>query len=70
MKIQDLRAKTNAELEFDLGRMQKELFDQRFKSSTDATAQPARIRGLRRDLARIHTLLLERTQKIRGQEPR
>jgi large subunit ribosomal protein L29 len=70
MKIQDLRGKRDSELEYDLDRTQKELFDVRFKSATENSAQPGRIREMRRQVARIRTLLHERKQHIRGQESR
>jgi large subunit ribosomal protein L29 len=70
MKIDEIRSKTNSELEFDLANLKKEMFGLRFKASTEASANPSRIRTLRREIARIKTLVNERAQQIRGQEPR
>ena len=70
MKTDDTRGKTNSELEFDLVGIKKELFGMRFKATTETTANPARIRLLRRQIARIQTMLHERDLRIRGQEPR
>jgi large subunit ribosomal protein L29 len=70
MKIDEIRGKTDSELEFDLKGLEKELFNLRFKSATEASANPSRIREARRDVARIKTVLIERSNKIRGQEPR
>ena len=70
MKIEETRSKTNSELEFDLANIKKELFGLRFKASTDSSTNPSRIRTLRREIARIKTLVHERAMKIRGQEPR
>jgi len=70
MNIEEVRSKTDTELDFDLGEMRKELFDLRFKSATEASNNPARIRAVRRSIARVNTVLHERQQKIRGQEPR
>ena len=70
MKIDDIRGKTNGELEFELKNLEKELFSLRFKASTEASANPSRIREARREVARIKTILHERASKIRGQEPR
>jgi large subunit ribosomal protein L29 len=70
MKIDEVRSKTDAELEYDLEHMKKELFDMRFKAATDTSANPARIRQVRRGIARVHTVMRERAQRIRGQEPR
>ncbi len=70
MKIEEVRGKTDSELEFQLTELQRELFDRRFKSATETSANPARIRHVRRAIARIHTILNERNRRIRGQEPR
>lgn len=70
MKTEEIRSKTNSELEFDLANIKKELFGLRFKASTEASQNPSRIRTLRRDIARIETVFHERAQHIRGQEPR
>ncbi len=70
MKIEEVRGKTGGELEYELGKLQRELFDRRFKAATETSADPARIRHVRRAIARIHTVLHERQSKIRGQEPR
>jgi large subunit ribosomal protein L29 len=70
MKIEEIRGKTDSELDYELGRMQEELFGLRFKAATETSANPARIEGLRRALARIRTVLHERATGIRGQEPR
>ena len=68
MKIEEVRSKNNTELEFDLGGLKKELFGLRFKNATDSSASPARIKQLRRSVARIQTVMHERTLGIRGQE--
>ena len=68
MKIEEVRSKTDAELGYELESMKKELFDLRFRSATETTGNPARIRVLRRAIARINTVLHERTKGIRGQE--
>ena len=67
MKIEEVRSKTDNELEFDLGNLKKELFDLRFRASTDSAANPARIRQLRRAIARVNTVLHERTLGVRGE---
>ena len=70
MDIKELRGKENRELEFDLRKLEKELFDLRFKASAEDVANPSRIRQIRRDIARIKTLLREREIGTRGQEKR
>lgn len=70
MKIEEMRGKTDHELDYELGKMKQELFDLRFKSATQVLTNPARIRLLRRTIARVNTLLHERSTGVRGQEPR
>lgn len=70
MKIDEIRAKRDSELEYDLANIKKELFGLRFKGATETSANPARIRVLKRDIARMTTILNERKRKIRGQESR
>jgi large subunit ribosomal protein L29 len=68
MKIEEVRSKTDSELEFELDGMKKELFELRFKASAETSANPLRIRTLRRGVARIRTVLHERSTGVRGQE--
>ena len=65
MKPEEIRSKNETELEFELAKMKKEMFDLRFKSATQSIASPARIRTLRRAIARINTILRERAQESR-----
>ncbi len=70
MNIDEIKSKTKSELEYELGKSKKELFDMRFKSATQSVPSPAQIRTLRRTIARINTILHERATGVRGQEPR
>ena len=70
MKIDEIRGKSDNELDFERKKVARELFDLRFKAATETSANPARINEARRDVARIYTVLHERRKRIRGQEPR
>ena len=70
MNIEEVRSKTDSELDYELANMKKELFDLRFRSATETTANPSRIKVLRRSIARVNTVLHERAKGIRGQEPK
>jgi large subunit ribosomal protein L29 len=70
MKTVEIRGKTDSELEYELKQLEKELFDRRFRAATETSADPSRIREVRRTIARIHTIRHERANSIRGQEPR
>ena len=69
MKIEEVRSKKDSELEFDLANLNKELHDLRFKAATGNVQSPARIRTVRRSVARIKTVLKERALGAEAQEP-
>ena len=70
MKIEDIRAKTDSELDFELTNLKKDLFEPRFRASMGTDANTGRIREMRRDVARIQTVLHERTIGVRGAAPK
>ncbi len=57
----DLRAKTPDELKDQLLDLKKEQFNLRFQRATQQLEKPARVREVRRDIARIKTILGEKT---------
>ena len=58
----DLRAKTDDQLSADLGDLKREAFNLRFQAATNQLERPARIKEVRRDIARIKTLQGERAR--------
>ena len=67
MKIEEVKSKTDDELAYELDKMKKELFELRFKSRTAGNASPARIRDLKRTIARVHTVRHERARQSKAQ---
>ncbi len=63
MKPGDLRAKTVDELGDDLERLHKEAFNLRFQRASGQLENTARVREVRRDIARIKTILGERSRQ-------
>jgi large subunit ribosomal protein L29 len=59
---EDLRAKTDDQLTADLVALKREQFNLRFQSATNQLERPARIKEVRRAIARIKTLQTERTR--------
>jgi large subunit ribosomal protein L29 len=59
-KIDDMRAKSDDQLSGDLGELKREAFNLRFQAATNQLERPARIKEVRRDIARIKTLQTER----------
>ncbi|WIY51506.1 50S ribosomal protein L29 [Devosia sp. YIM 151766] len=60
MKASDVRAKTADELKDQLVDLKKEQFNLRFQRATQQLEKPARVKEVRRDIARIKTILTEK----------
>lgn len=65
-KIEDLRVKSDDQLATQLGELKREAFNLRFQGATGQLEKPARIRIVRRDIARIKTLQSERAAAAKG----
>ncbi|SCY00972.1 LSU ribosomal protein L29P [Novosphingobium aromaticivorans] len=65
-KIEDLRAKSDDQLNAELAELKREQFNLRFQSATNQLERPARIKEVRRDIARIKTLQTERSQSAQA----
>ena len=59
-RAEDLRTKSDDELRSELTDLKREQFNLRFQAATNQLDRPARIREVRRDIARIRTLQGER----------
>ena len=62
MKASDLRTKTEDELKTELTGLRKEAFNLRFQKATGQLENTARVRQVRRDIARINTMLGQRVE--------
>ena len=60
MKASDVRAKTADELKDQLVDLKKEQFNLRFQRATQQLEKPAQVKQVRRDIARIKTILGEK----------
>ncbi|WP_022672853.1 50S ribosomal protein L29 [Novosphingopyxis baekryungensis] len=65
--VEDFRAKSDDELQTELGQLKKEQFNLRFQSATGQMEKPARVREVRRSIARIKTLQTERAATAQSQ---
>jgi large subunit ribosomal protein L29 len=63
MKIAELRGKSAAELNKMLVELHREHLNLRVQRATGQLTQPARFQALRRDVARIKTLLQEQASQ-------
>ncbi|WP_068072897.1 50S ribosomal protein L29 [Novosphingobium lentum] len=68
-KIEDLRTKSDDQLSGDLHDLKREAFNLRFQAATNQLERPARIKEVRRDIARIKTLQTERTSSTASKTP-
>lgn len=62
MKTSELRALTIDELKKKESDLRKELFNLRFQKATGEIENPMRIRAVRKDIARILTIVTEKTK--------
>jgi large subunit ribosomal protein L29 len=62
LTAEDVREMTDAEIEDKVAQSQEELFRLRFRGATQQLENPSLIRKLRRDIARMKTVLREREQ--------
>ena len=63
MKVADARAKTDDELTGELDVLGKEIFNLRFQRANGQLENTARVRQVRRDIARIKTVMGERHRR-------
>jgi large subunit ribosomal protein L29 len=61
MKPNELREMSLEDLESKLGELTEERFRLRFRSATESIENPIRFRAIRRDIARIKTILKEKS---------
>ena len=61
MTIKDIREKNNVELEKEIDSLKEELFNLRFQQATGNLENPSRIKQIRKTIARIKTVITERT---------
>jgi large subunit ribosomal protein L29 len=60
MKAEEIRTKTLDELEGQLGDLKKEQFNLRFQKATGQLENVARVRQVRRDIARVKTIAAQK----------
>jgi len=62
VKAEELRTKTLDELKTQIADLRKESFNLRFQRASGQLGNSARVREVRRDIARIQTILNERAR--------
>ena len=60
MKINKIREMSSPELEKELGELKSELFKLKFSLATNGLENPMKIKEVKKDIAKINTVLTER----------
>lgn len=60
MKVSELRKSTAAELQQQLMELLREQFNLRMQKGTGQLSRPSQVKSVRRDIARIKTIVAER----------
>ena len=60
MKINKIREMSSPDLEKELGELKKELFKLKFSLATNGLDNPMKIKEVKKDIAKINTVLTER----------
>ena len=60
MKINKIRERSSPDLEKELGELKTELFKLKFSLATHGLDNPIKIKEVKRDIAKINTVLTER----------
>ena len=66
MDLNKMREMTDVELIAELAKMKKDLFNLRFQHVTGQLENPVRMREVRRDIARVKTILREKELKAKA----
>ena len=61
--IDDLKVKTDDQLQQQLSELKREQFNLRFQAATNQLEKPSRVREVRRTIARIQTLQNQRARE-------
>lgn len=67
MELKKMREMTEVELNNELAKMKKELFNLRFQHVTGQLENPVKMRELKKDIARVKTIIREKElAKVQG----
>jgi large subunit ribosomal protein L29 len=60
MRAEEIREMSDADVRARIAELEQEQFNLGFRSATQPLEDPLRVRGIRRDIARLRTVLRER----------
>ncbi len=67
MKASEIRTRSTVDLREEVSGLEREIANLHFRVGSEKSSDPSKIGALRRDLARIRTVLRERELDVRGQ---
>ena len=62
MKAKEIRELGAADIQARLAELERERFNLRFRGATETLSNPVRLRTIRRDIARLQTVLAEQAR--------
>ena len=62
MRADEIREMSNDDIQTRVKELEEEQFRLKFRSATEPLEDPLRLRGIRRDIARLKTVLREQSQ--------
>ncbi len=65
VKAKELRELSAEELEKKLAELKEELYNLRFQLATGQLENPMRVRAVRKDIARVKTVMTERVRQVK-----
>ena len=68
MKINEIKKMSLSDLEKELGELKQELFKLRFCLATNGLDNPMKIKEVKKDIARINTVITEKKLTAEGEE--
>jgi large subunit ribosomal protein L29 len=68
MKINEIKKMSLSDLEKELGELKQELFKLRFSLATNGLDNPMKIKEVKKDIARINTVITEKKLAAKGEE--
>ncbi len=66
MRAEEIREMARADVAKRIGELEEEQFRLRFRSATEPLEDPLRLRVIRRDIARLKTVLREKAETTNG----
>ena len=66
MKAADIRVMSDDQITDEIAKLKKEQFNLRFQRATGQLANTARVRQLRRDIARLSTIAAQKSAQAKG----